>query len=529
MEDSNKRRREVEAMEGSIKRKREEMEQENGVDLSLLEALEKSEGTVQVMDVRALKKMVLAFERRLRDNLEARMKYVDHPDKFADSELELHEELVRLKALAGAPELYPELVHLNAIPSIVGLLTHENTDIAVDVVGLIQDLTDEDVVEDSDEAAQVLVDALVENNTLELLVQNLARLDEGDPDESAAVYSTLATIENMIEVRPAVSESVCEKTKLMRWLLTRIKPREFDSNKQYATEILAILLQSSAANQRRLGQMNGVDTVLQAVALYKSRDPKSGDEEEMVENLFDCLCSLVMPVENKERFVKAEGVELMIIIMKQKKSAYGSAMRALDFAMTKFPPACERFVDVLGLKTLFAAFMGKIPVSKRNQGERYKEELEERIISLTASLFDGLSRGSRKERLLSKFVENEFEKVDRLMELYIRYADRVKAEIERMDQLQLDDLELDDDERYNRKLESGLYTLQLIAVILGHLWYSEHQKMRARIELLLRQQRLSKENVKEILQEYHENIGDLDGPDEKERTQTKIQKFIDAM
>lgn len=529
MEDSNKRRREVEAMEGSIKRKREEMEQENGVDLSLLEALEKSEATVQVMDVRALKKMVLAFERRLRDNLEARMKYVDHPDKFADSELELHEELVRLKALAGAPELYPELVHLNAIPSIVGLLTHENTDIAVDVVGLIQDLTDEDVVEDSDEAAQVLVDALVENNTLELLVQNLARLDEGDPDESAAVYSTLATIENMIEVRPAVSESVCEKTKLMRWLLTRIKPREFDSNKQYATEILAILLQSSAANQRRLGQMNGVDTVLQAVALYKSRDPKSGDEEEMVENLFDCLCSLVMPVENKERFVKAEGVELMIIIMKQKKSAYGSAMRALDFAMTKFPPACERFVDVLGLKTLFAAFMGKIPVSKRNQGERYKEELEERIISLTASLFDGLSRGSRKERLLSKFVENEFEKVDRLMELYIRYADRVKAEIERMDQLQLDDLELDDDERYNRKLESGLYTLQLIAVILGHLWYSEHQKMRARIELLLRQQRLSKENVKEILQEYHENIGDLDGPDEKERTQTKIQKFIDAM
>jgi beta-catenin-like protein 1 len=473
--------------------------------------------------------MVLAFERRLRDNLEARMKYVDHPDKFADSELELHEELVRLKALAGAPELYPELVHLNTIPSIVGLLTHENTDIAVDVVGLVQDLTDEDVVEDSDEGAQVLVDALVENNALELLVQNLARLDEGDPDESAAVYSTLATIENMIEVRPAVSESVCEKTKLLRWLLTRIKPREFDSNKQYATEILVILLQSSAANQRRLGQMNGVDTVLQAVALYKSRDPKSGDEEEMVENLFDCLCSLVMPVENKERFVKAEGVELMIIIMKQKKSAYGSAMRALDFAMTKFPPACERFVDVLGLKTLFAAFMGKIPVNKKNQGERYKEDLEERIISLTASLFDGLSRGSRKERLLSKFVENEFEKVDRLMELYIRYADRVKAEIERMDQLQLDDLELDDDERYNRKLESGLYTLQLIAVILGHLWYSEHQKMRARIELLLRQQRLSKENVKAILQEYHENIGDSDGPDEKERAQTKIQKFIDAM
>ena len=69
------------------------------------------------------------------------------------------------------------------------------------------------------------------------------------------------------------------------------------------------------------------------------------------------------------------------------------------------------------------------PSYKRNQGEKYKEELEERIISLTASLFDGMSRGSRKDRLLTKFVENEFEKVDRLMELYIRYADQVKAEM----------------------------------------------------------------------------------------------------
>ncbi|KAH0463978.1 hypothetical protein IEQ34_006764 [Dendrobium chrysotoxum] len=68
--------------------------------------------------------------------------------------------------------------------------------------------------------------------------------------------------------------------------------------------------------------------VLQAVAMYKSRDPKSSDEEEMLENLFHCLCCLLMPVENMERFIKSEGVELMIIIMKQKKSAYGSAIRA---------------------------------------------------------------------------------------------------------------------------------------------------------------------------------------------------------
>ncbi|KAK9115681.1 hypothetical protein Sjap_014628 [Stephania japonica] len=539
----------------STKRRRDEDEEDNlnnhstenasngdAFDLSLLEAVEKSRNAVEVLDVKTLKKLVLSFERRLRDNIEARLKYPDQPDKFADSELQLHEEIEKLKILAGGPELYPELVNLNAIPSILGLLSHENVDIAIDVVGLVQDLTDEDVLDENDEAVRVLVDSLVENNALELLVQNLGRLSESDPDEMSAVYGTLATVENMVEVRPAVAELVCERTKLLRWLLGKIKVREFDSNKQYASELLAILLQNSAANQKRLGQINGVDVVLQAVAMYKSRDPRSLDEEEMVENLFDCLCCLLMPMENKERFVKAEGVELMIIIMKQKKLAYGSAIRALDFAMTKYPPACERFVDVLGLKTAFAAFMAvpgvlasaaidsaiSIPISKKNKKESYHEELEERIISLVASLSGGILRGSRRERLLSKFVENECEKVDRLMELYMRYSDRVKAESERLDQLELDDLEMDEEERYNRKLESGLYTLQLIAVILGHLWSSEHPRIRARIELLLKQQKLTKRDVADILKEYHDNIGDLDGLEEKERAQSKIQKFISA-
>ncbi|MQM04263.1 hypothetical protein Taro_037071 [Colocasia esculenta] len=486
-----------------------------GVDLSLLEAVEKSHnGGVEVLDLRTMKKLVLSFERRLRDNLEARMKHPDQPDKFADSEVELHNEIERLKILAGGPELYPDLVTLNTVSSIVGLLGHENTDIAVDVVGLLMDLTDEDVLEDNDEPARVLVDALVENNVLELLVQNIGRLSEADPDEATAIYKTLATIENMIEVKPAVAEMVCERTKLLRWLMGRIKVREFDANKQYASEILAILLQNSSSNQKRLGQMNGVDAVLQAVAMYKSRDPKTFDEEEMLENLFDCLCCLLMPVENKERFIKSEGVELMIIIMKQKKLAYGSAIRVLDFAMTKYSPACERFVD--------------IPVSKKNRKERYQEELEERLISLLASLFGGIVRGSRRDRLLSKFVENEYEKIDRLMEFFMRYADRVKAESERLDRLELEDLEMDDDERYNKKLEAGLYTLQLIALILGHLWSSEHPGIRARIELLLRQQKLTRQDVKDILQEYHDNIGDLDGPEERERAQAKVQKFIGA-
>ncbi|KAL3596716.1 hypothetical protein D5086_008353 [Populus alba] len=500
------------------------------IDLSLLDAIEKSQSLsksqpIETLDPKTLKKLILSFERKYKENIESRLKYPDQPEKFADSEIDLHNELHKLKILSSAPELYPDLINLNTIPSVLSLLSHENTDIAIDVIQLLQDLTDEDVVEMSneneEESMKALVNTLIENNVLELLVHNLQRLsDSDDQDEMAAVYNTLATVENMIEVEPKVAEMICEKTRVLKWLLGKLKVREFDSNKQYAAEILSILLQNSEANQKKLGQMNGVDVVLQAVAMYKSKDPKSGDEEEMVENLFDCLCCLLMPLENKERFVKAEGVELMIIIIKQKKLAYGSAIRALDFAMTNYPPACERFVDVLGLKTAFAAFMGKASYFLLFPDLVFPAGL--------VTFIGGILRGSRRERLLSKFVENECEKIDRLMELYIRYSDRVKEETKRMDELELDDLEMDGDERYNRKLESGLYTLQSIAIILGHLWCSEHPRMRARIELLLKQQKLTKSDVKDILLEYHDNIGDLDGPEEKERVQARVLKFISA-
>ncbi|KAL5170749.1 putative leucine-rich repeat receptor-like protein kinase [Glycine soja] len=56
-----------------------------------------------------------------------------------------------------------------------------------------------------------------------------------------------------------------------------------------------------------------------------------------------------------------------------------------------------------------------------------------------------------------------------------------------------------------------------------------HPQMRGRIELLLKQNKLSEKHIKDLLQEYHDNIGDLDGPKEKERAQTKIQKFITAL
>ena len=127
----------------------------------------------------------------------------------------------------------------------------------------------------------------------------------------------------------------------------------------------------------------------------------------------------------RQLFVEAEGVELMVLILKQRQQVRFGALKAVvgatppprllcpthrlavvcpsvsvtavraaacnrtvhhgcgsatgaephhkarcaaqDFACTRCPQACERFVDVLGLKILFSIFMGKSKVRSTTQ------------------------------------------------------------------------------------------------------------------------------------------------------------------
>ena len=66
--------------------------------------------------------------------------------RFIDSEADLDVALKALLPLAQAPVLaYPELVRSGGVGRLIGLLSHENADIVIDVVEVIHELTDEDV------------------------------------------------------------------------------------------------------------------------------------------------------------------------------------------------------------------------------------------------------------------------------------------------------------------------------------------------------------------------------------------------
>jgi len=157
---------------------------------------------VEALDATAAKRMVLGLEKKLSRNHEMRMKYASKPASFAESEVDLDDEIKKLHTLATAPELYPELVKCNAHRSLLELLKHENTDIAIDLIDLLHDLFDPEMLDEAKDEAMVLIDALLAEDFLPLLVDNLGRLDESVDEQAEGVHNVLGIVENLIELKP---------------------------------------------------------------------------------------------------------------------------------------------------------------------------------------------------------------------------------------------------------------------------------------------------------------------------------------
>lgn len=105
------------------------------------------------------------------------------------------------------------------------------------------------------------------NSILDLLVSNLSRLDEKEDTDRQGVFQILGVFENLISFMPPLAEQVVAETKLLPWLLERIAQKEYDSNKQYASEIMAILLQQGRENVMKLAELDGMETMLKVLSV----------------------------------------------------------------------------------------------------------------------------------------------------------------------------------------------------------------------------------------------------------------------
>jgi beta-catenin-like protein 1 len=460
-------------------------------------------GDAAALDVGSVKKLLLSFEKHVLRNQEMRIKFTDEPDKFMESELELNDAIQSLHIISTIPEHYQILIDANVVSTMCGLLAHDNSDIAIAVVDLLQELTDAI----TNEHGSVLIDKLLDEQIISLLVQNMERLDEKVSEDSDGVHNTLAIVENLSEIKNKEVTLAAGQQGLLVWLLKRVRVRQFDPNKLYSSEILAILLQDNIENQKILGEVDGVDILLQSLAYYKRRDPHSSNEVELMENLFDCLCSSLMYEANREKFLVGEGLQLMRLMLQSKKMSRISSLKVLDHAMCNREGRdnCNKFISIYGLGSLYPLFMR----APKGGG---KDEVEERVISIIASLFRNV-KGDPLQRVINKFIENDHEKVDRLLELHRKYTDKVGSVYGG-----------DDAERYLMRLDAGLFTLYLINYIITELCTCGVESINDRITTILKHTGDSFDNIKLIMNEYIEGMGE-DDKEEKERLTQLINQI----
>lgn len=223
---------------------------------------------VPALDASGVKKLVLGLERAITRNSLARAKFPGEPARFLDSEVALDEELKRARLLAAAPELYPTLLSSGGMKSLLELLAHENSDIAIDVLVLLGELCDPDVLvgetdagadaddDDDDEEAgagaggsgssksarraarsaglSALVSSLQDAGGLALIVGTLLRLEGsmasaaaaagassgGDAaaavaasdDDAQGMYHALQLLASLVEADPGVATAACSVT-----------------------------------------------------------------------------------------------------------------------------------------------------------------------------------------------------------------------------------------------------------------------------------------------------------------------------
>ncbi|KAJ2490154.1 hypothetical protein IWW37_003422 [Coemansia sp. RSA 2050] len=505
------------------------------------------------LDQAAVQRMVVRLERAVSKNTEDRIKHANSPQLFAESEADLDEALQRLLLLANDVQYLKVLEDLGALPTLVGLMAHENADITLDVIQFVVEVTAEDAWSHEGESTEerelvsAFVRALATQEFFEVLGQNLRRLKEGsDSFEGEAdrmgVFQSLSLVENIVSLDSTLVSPVVSAMDLLEWLRARITQSVYsqagakgpatqaDPNQQYAAELVSILLHSNwqlriEASSGQLGL-----TLLECLARYKKRTPEDEVEMEYLENIIDSVCMMVSTRVGKSAFMEAEGVELLLVLQQQQQHvARLLSLKILDYAMSPahLDPAssnddngddaaqskalaasmAKRYIDNRGLKHLFSILMHQGKGSVRRLYKKYPET-DERAVSCLASLFRLTTRDSPERwRLLAKFASTPTDDsswrlyIDRIVELNIEYFERVQEVEAQPDSDSESEADSDHEmERYTQRLDAGLFSLQMTDVVVA--FVAEDPKAREYIELRLKRKGRALAMVAEELAEY---------------------------
>lgn len=483
------------------------------------------------IEIQEARKLVAAFEKSVTRNQEMRLKYASTPEKFLESEMQLNDDLQGLFAIAaGDIAGLNLLIDPKFVESLGSALLHENEDIRDSAVELLNELTDAEEAADENLEEELsikkkLVTAFANYGILSLVLQILVSHDHGKDkeDDVKRVVNGLGVVENFTGLIDTLSSDVAKDERFMKWLLDGIShERPFSAQKLYCVEILSILLQDGEEGNLILLRSDGMEIILRGLVPFRKRDPKDIEEQEFLENLFDCLCCLLTTTEGKKEFLKAEGVDLILSMFSQKLFSRMRAIKALSYSLSGkdsdvSKQICNQIIDEQTLKYVFSTFLQKhSKFYRKTYTKSYIEsEEDEHILTIIHALLRNLDNSApdfRLTRVLLKFEEPE--KLEKLLEIHSTYLTQVNSARARTEhELLLLKKEADEEEveeykqlAYMQLLDDGLEIVQTTDLILLELYdsqeYNSSVKVKDAIMKCLKEKGMTKREVTTVLEEY---------------------------
>ena len=408
----------------------------------------------KILDLKpkAIKASIVSLRKAAEKNELLRAQHAATPENFMESELGLFQQISAFSAVAAAPVLFATMLQEGILEQLVSLLSHDNSDVAMTVIKVFVEWIDPD--SPTPEMLE-LAKALVDDGALKWSVANLGRLDPEQEEEAVGIEDILTLVENLVELNLVAgdeSESVAtylvRETSLVSWLFQQIEGRQSGR----AAEVLSLILQQSEVHailsdltkiasyssplldEPPSPSMDGMEILLQAIAIYRKTQPPSEEECDFLENVSLALASALTfsPDVNIDKFIDAQGIELVLRCLKEKVHAGGVALKLLDLRSRR---ACEYLVEAGGLKYLLPIFVGRgLPkpmpsITGKKARKEWLHMLETQAIEIMYALTRYLtpeSPNDAMDRVLVKFVEDDCLKCNRLVELLLKYDQKAR-------------------------------------------------------------------------------------------------------
>ena len=537
----------------------------------LLEELEKKADGSLILDLssKGIHAAAKSLESMYRKNVMKRAEFPDHPYNYMDSEIALYEQLNALQALATDTTIYRYVLDSDIMSTLIQLLAHENVDICSSVISLLLEWIDPSLVENDPKVLQLLKSfAITTMEAWTLIATNLVKFQSQDDENSKdrnlnGVENTLSLMENMLEVdallapegimskNVTIQNIMASESRIVSWLFINSEntdklSNKNDSLKARCLEILALFSQSTdlydalpdwsnlstlvstrqhdehISKKRKDTAINGIEILLQSIAVNRKSDPKNSVELENLENSCIALCSCIsFSTANLSAFLDGDGVELVIRCLKEKTHAGCSGLKLLEFFGDDdiYKVAAERLITAGSLKYLFpilgsTRYPKPAPIHKISIKAKRKwlYKLQVQTIRILYALTFQLDNNSPEEavpRFISKFVDGDLKYCDRLVELLLEYDEQArKAEynfyrseieenIDQEDQVTL--------AAFEAKLSGGGYISRYLAAITAYIC-ANSKRCHERVLENLKMHKSGMGLIKDTLKEFSSSL-----------------------